>query len=284
MKGWPIHKSRSLLKPTRQLCAFTLIELLVVIAIIAILAALLLPGLSRAKQQAQNINCLSNLKQLQLCWHLYADDHHDFLAPNNFVYNVSSSNDFQIIGTWAPGNARVDATTDNLKAGLLFPYNTSTAIYHCPSDMSVIEDGAGNLLSQLRNRSYNMSQSVNGEGDVIDPIFGPMNQLIPCVTKYSQIRDPSPSALFVFIDENEDTLYDSQFGFPAPNSGWGNVWFDMPSNRHNQGANLSFADGHVEHWKWQVPKIFQGNIPQGVGQNELNDYNRVKNAMRQEFN
>ena len=279
-----MQKSRSVPKLKAGFCAFTLIELLVVIAIIAILAAMLLPSLTKAKAQAQSINCLNNLRQLQLCWHLYADDHHDTLIPNNYVYNASSSNDFGVVGSWVPGNARTDVNTDNIRAGLLFPYNTSTAIYHCPADVSTIEDLFGHKLTPLRTRSYNMSQSVNGQGADIDPVYGEMDLIIPCFLKYSQIHNPGPAQLFVFIDENEATLFDSQFGFPASNSGWGNVWFDMPSNRHNQGANLSFADGHAEHWGWKVPKISNGGIPQAViDPDEMPDYNRVKNAMRQEF-
>ncbi|HUL51451.1 MAG TPA: prepilin-type N-terminal cleavage/methylation domain-containing protein, partial [Candidatus Nitrosotalea sp.] len=144
---------------------FTLIELLVVIAIIAILAALLLPSLSRAKDRALSVACMNNLKQLQICCHLYTIDHNDLLPPNNFVYDVTTGQPaigFSTNLTWCPGVTRYDTTPDNVERGLLFPYNRSVAIYHCPADRSTVQTLDGVLLPMLRTRSYNMSESING--------------------------------------------------------------------------------------------------------------------------
>jgi len=266
--------------------AFTLIELLVVIAIIAILAALLLPALARAKEEGHRINCMSNLKQLNLCWVMYADDYKGVLCPNDWIYNFGASNSGTMTQTsWCQGNARTDTNTAGIESGILFPYDRSPGIYHCPSDMSTITDANGNPLGQPRNRSYNMSQSVNGYPYLIDPSSGyAVDVYQPCFAKLSAITNPSPSKLFVFIDENEVTLQDDQFGYPMANDGYG-TWWDMPSNRHDQGADLSMADGHVEYWHWKVPMIdpepagFPYAIPVGPGQ--LPDYTRVGNAMRQ---
>ena len=261
--------------------AFTLIELLVVIAIIAILAALLLPALGRAKRMAKNISCINNLKQMELCVHLYTGDNHDCFVPNNAVTSITSSGASGSLAkgvSWCLGqDVRTETTPVYLVNGLLFQYNTSVGIYHCPADESHQEDAAGNKLPELRVRSYNMSQSVNGY-----PEFDPqINLYLPCWKKYTQVGHPIPSELFVFIDENEDTILDSQFGCPPKNSPYfsGATWWDMPSDRHNRGANLSFADGHVEHWKWKVPKTYLYWI-QAVPATEKPDYDRVRNAMR----
>jgi prepilin-type processing-associated H-X9-DG protein len=261
-----------------------LIELLVVIAVIAILAALLLPTLAKAKEQGKKINCISNLKQLQVCWELYADDYSGALAPNDDVTSDAGPLMFNFNQTsWCQGWPRTDTNTAAVQAGLLFPYNRSTAIYHCPSDVSQVQDANGNLLPLLRTRSYNMSQSVNGLGLMIDPDMGvPVDVYQPCFMKVSAITNPAPSRLFVFIDENEGTITDAQFGYSMPNYTPGE-WWDMPSNRHLQGANLSFADGHVEYWHWLVPMIDNlplGQIGQAVPPAQMPDYNRIGSVMR----
>ncbi len=209
---------------------FTLIELLVVIAIIAILAAMLLPALSRAKAKALTISCMSNLKQLQVCWHLYSMDNQGLLPPNK-------SQSLSTLGfdSWISGNAQTDSTDDNVRRACLFPYNTSVAIYCCPSDKSVVSG-----TSKRRFRSYSMSYPwMAGDADM-----WPYTELN---YRETDIRSPAPSRASVFIDENEQSINNSGLGIlPAGDS----RWWDWPASRHNNGCTLSFADGHAEIWHW----------------------------------
>jgi len=260
---------------------FTLIELLVVVAIIAILAAMLLPALTRAKEKSWTVGCLNNLKQLTYCWTMYAGDYNDVLLPNNSVYDISTGQPIpgvDLTQTWCPGNARADTNSDNIRRGYLFTYNTAVGIYRCPADRAPVYALDGQVLNIPRSRSYNMSQSINGiSGSGFDmPMWW-----IPSYQKSAHIKNPA--GIFVFSDVHEDEILDALFGVPLPGSGYDGQWFDLPANRHSQGNCLSFADGHAERWKWVAPKIFT-SLGERVREDERPDYRRLQGAIRQSWN
>jgi len=247
--------------PVRDECdtrnAFTLVELLVVMAIIAILAGLLLPALARAKTKGQGIMCVNNLKQLQICWLMYPDDNGGLLPPQNPGSDNLTSELIGLEGSWVLGSIRIELTSSNLEHGVLFPYNRSIAIYHCPADKSTMP---GNK-SLLRTRSYSLDWYLG-----VDPTvwFDPSIKL-----RYSEIGSPAPkpgpSLVFAFIDEDDRTIDDGTFWCPQSLGRWGNV----PSVRHALGCNLSFADGHAEHWRWRWPNKRTGSAQNADDKRDL---------------
>jgi prepilin-type N-terminal cleavage/methylation domain-containing protein/prepilin-type processing-associated H-X9-DG protein len=249
--------------------AFTLIELLVVIAIIAILAALLLPALNRGRAKAQGIACASNLKQLQVCWQLYTEDNSDKLPGNTAMNPGDISNREAWTAdpiSWLQGNAWTEVTLTNLQQGVLFRYNRSPGIYRCPADKSTVRDQG----LQQRNRSVSMSMYMNFRTVPGEPGY----EL--CWHKLGQIQQPGPGGAAVFIEENEKSIQQSAFGVNAPDdltlfgsSLW--TWISFPATRHNNAGTLSFADGHVETWRWR-----EGNTMQLA---QMNDWLVVKPAV-----
>ena len=251
----------------RAVSGFTLLELLVVIAIIGIVAAFLLPALNQAKARAQSIACLNNLKQLQICWAMYAHDNDDVITPNNYVYLVSvGTTNPATLGedqmTWCRGIAPQDTNEINENVSLLFTYNRSQAIYRCPADRSTVAGHPGTL----RKRSYNMSNSANcARADRF--------------RKCSEIRNPT--ALFVFIDTHEDAIWDSTFGVLSGNHPWwSDFWLDIPADRHQRGANLTFADGHAEFWKWRSEKDPSLMGWPSYSNDDLADLRRLQNHIK----
>jgi prepilin-type N-terminal cleavage/methylation domain-containing protein/prepilin-type processing-associated H-X9-DG protein len=260
-------------RATTGIAGFSLIELLVVIAVIAILAALLLPALSRSREQGLRAACLNNIRQLTIAWIMYADDNEGRLAPNSWYYFAGSETLGNDGDSWAPGVTRHDANPENLRKGVLWPYNQSAGIYRCPADKSTIETLDGQPLPQLRTRSYNMNGHINCFHNDGDPFQ-------PNLRNYSDIRNPPPPRQFVFIEPHPDTVLDGHFGmFPLsqPNQ-YKDWWVDVPAARHNQGAVLSFADGHAERWEWAAPKNFTNALARTQGPGDLADLRRVQMA------
>jgi prepilin-type N-terminal cleavage/methylation domain-containing protein/prepilin-type processing-associated H-X9-DG protein len=248
-------KSSRLLETRNAKTAFTLIELLVVIAIIAILAAMLLPALSRAKQKAVGINCMNNLKQLQLGWIMYADDNQDKLVPVGQLADVwvmvaqlpTSPKDLR---QWVYGRVDAPAASDSatntwfLENALLFPYVKNDKIFKCPADPNVYK-GAPTIRSMSMNCWLNPLTPWNPTTEII-------------YRKTGQLSRPGPANLFVFIDEAVYSI-DDGFFVCGPNF---SKWINNPGTYHGNGGGLSYADGHSEIKRWRDANLLKANKTQ----------------------
>jgi len=218
--------------PSENQRAFTLVELLVVIAIIGILAALLMPVLSRAKARAQRIQCLSNSRQLGLGWQLYANDANGALVLNDWDYrsaNVAESPS----NSWVTGNAVLDADVATITGGTMYRFVKNVSVYKCPADHGKIQDTSVELL-----RSYSLSCYMAGPQSDTD------NWGVKPLKSDAQIRHTD--ATLTFIDEDDSTIDDGHFLYSSAV----NNWFNVPAWRHQNGTMLTFADEHAEYWEW----------------------------------
>jgi prepilin-type N-terminal cleavage/methylation domain-containing protein/prepilin-type processing-associated H-X9-DG protein len=221
--------------------AFTLVELLVVIAIIAILAAMLLPALSRAKERATGISCLNNLKQLTVAANIYSGDFKDSIPPN-------AVNDPR---AWVSGDVSYLPGATNvadIRAAVLYPYTKSEGIYRCPGDKVAV-----NGQNVQRIRSYSMNGMLGDNlGSTTDVHPGLLEH-----KKLTDVLDPGPAAATFFVDEQTDanrdycSIDDGYFAVNIGTKGSARTkWRNIPASRHGNAGLFSYADGHAEKMKW----------------------------------
>jgi prepilin-type N-terminal cleavage/methylation domain-containing protein/prepilin-type processing-associated H-X9-DG protein len=269
---------------------FTLIELLVVIAIIAILAAMLLPALARAKSKAQGVYCMNNHKQLSNAWRMYADDSRDVLTYASTIVPGPppplTASDWPDAFAWSGAHMDTSSARYNWDVNYdvvlrpLWPYYKNASVLRCPSDKSTVNTATG---TKPRILTMSMNLYVGGFAPTpgVDPLpdgtdggwgFAAGYMIYARQSALIAPKGP-PDKIFVFLDEREDRINWSNFmcdmtGYdpvnPVMNGSWGE---DMPGNYHNNGCGFSFADGHAELHKWLDPNtclpLYSGAVMTG---------------------
>ena len=276
-----MSKYRQKTKWRAQPDGFTLVELLVVISIISILMSILLPTLSNAREQGRRVDCMSNLKQFTLAWNLYAMDNDDKLCSPNTGWNDGScggNNNWVADGPALPGND-IGGHEQAIRDGVMWSYvGDAFGLFACKSTR-----GNTSIYNRSRLRDYSISNTMGGG----------------CGAVFKSLADVTrPAEKMLFIDADgglrgstgsdyrffwligpfrpfEIKNGEPEWSFPRNCDGWP---LNIITARHNDGCNLSFADGHCEFWKWKDPRTIElanGQISESKASDDNPDLERM---------
>lgn len=268
----------------RAICSrrgFTLLESLVVVGMVAVLAAILLPALSRAKQKGQGVMCMNNGRQMMSAMHLYGGDNNEFFPPNpddgnaDPGYNWCSGE----AGIYQPQEFDPDVLADPTRSLLINYLAGNVKVFHCPADnrQGLYQGSGPDFLNKTvpAARTFSMNQAVgtvdpcfdasdNGQpeeakhcgvpnlsvnGPWLNGVYQSNHRNAPWATfgKLSTVGAPGPSLLWVLVDENALGLNDAAFAFQMLNP----AWIDGPGSYHNNACGFAYADGHSEIHGWR---------------------------------
>jgi prepilin-type N-terminal cleavage/methylation domain-containing protein/prepilin-type processing-associated H-X9-DG protein len=281
-----MSKYRRKTKWKTQPDGFTLVEILVVISIISILMSILLPTLSNAREQGRRVDCMSNLKQFTLAWNLYAMDNDDKLCSPNTGWNDGScgqSNNWVADGPALPGND-IGGHEKAIIDGVMWPYvGDAFELFGCKSTR-----GNTSIYNRSRLRDYSISNTMGGG----------------CGAVFKSLADVTrPAEKMLFIDADgglrgsrgsdyqffwligpfrplEIKNGEPEWSFPRNPDGWP---LNIITARHNNGCNLSFADGHCEFWKWKDPRTIElanGQISESAASDDNPDLQRMVQLLK----
>jgi prepilin-type N-terminal cleavage/methylation domain-containing protein/prepilin-type processing-associated H-X9-DG protein len=239
---------------------FTFIELLVVIFVIALLAALLAPAMASSGTDSAAAKCMSNQRQISAAWQMYADENRAV-----FAYNEEGGNP----PAWVYGNEDYSGAAYNYNTNYLLnpqyaqlgPYAKTAAVFKCPSDLSLSAGTHG--IPRMRSISMNQAVGLGSggsseeQGAWLPSTYG--NNGVSggpylCFFKQQDLGRLAPAGLFLFLEEDADSINDGSFAFEMPESAAATRWIDMPAKYHANANNFSFIDGHVELHSWRVPQ------------------------------
>lgn len=263
------------------------------VAVISILAAMLLPALSRSRSRAHAIFCLNNNKQLMFAWEMYSSDNNDLLV-NNLGGNASTRgfaprdepNWVNNIMDWelSPDNTNTAFAKDSM-LGIYASFSTS--IYRCPADRA-LSDRQKSAGWESRVRSISMNAMVGNPGALLTNGVNANNPYYRQYLKESEIR--APAMTFIFLDEHPDSINDGYFVNITTTNADKLEWIDLPASYHNGGGSFSFADGHSEIHRWaseltKRPAVEDGaRLPLPIRSTERADFDWVIQRMSVERN